>query len=67
LAELLKSRVGERGRQELVTEEAFEGLEEAMKEGRIATIRQAHEFLSERHGTSTLTPTAWGSFSGDAR
>ncbi len=48
LEEFLKSRVGERGRQELVTPEAFEELEGAMKEGRIATIRQAHEFLSER-------------------
>jgi transposase len=48
LGELLLSRVGERGRQELVTPEAFEELEESMKEGQIATIRQAHEFLSER-------------------
>jgi len=48
LGELLKSRVGERGRQELVTSEAFEELEEAMKEGQIATISEAHEFLSER-------------------
>src|SRR5215208_4678002 len=48
LEELLKSRVDERGRQELVTPEAFEELEEAMKRGEIATIGQAHEFLSER-------------------
>jgi transposase len=48
LEELLESRVGERGRQELVTAEAWEELEEAMKEGRIATISQAHEFLRER-------------------
>jgi transposase len=48
LEELLKSRVDERGRQELVTEEAFEELEEAMKRGEIATIGQAHWFLSER-------------------
>jgi transposase len=48
LGELLKSRVDQRGRQELVTEEAFEELEEAMKRGEIATINQAHEFLSER-------------------
>src|ERR687885_2103969 len=48
LEELLKSRVDERGRQELVTEEAFEELEEAMKKGEIATISQAHRFLSER-------------------
>jgi transposase len=48
LEELLKSRVGERGRQELVTPAAFEELEEAMKKGEIATVGQAHEFLSER-------------------
>jgi transposase len=49
LQELLKSRVDERGRQEeLVTPEAFEELKEAMKRGEIATIGQAHEFLSER-------------------
>jgi transposase len=48
LGELLKSRVDERGRQELVTPEAFEELQEAMKRGEIATIRHAHEFLRER-------------------
>ena len=48
LQELLKSRVDERGRQELVTPEAFEELQEAMKRGEIATISQAHRFLSER-------------------
>jgi transposase len=48
LQELLTTRVDERGRQELVTPEAFEELEEAMKRGEIATISQAHEFLSER-------------------
>ena len=42
------SRVGERGPTELVTDEAFEELEEAMKRGEIATIAQAHRFLSER-------------------
>ena len=49
LQELLKSRVDERGRQEeLVTPEAFGELQEAMKRGEIATIGQAHRFLSER-------------------
>ena len=48
LQELLKSRVDERGRQELVTPEAFEELQEAMKGGEIATNSQAHRFLSER-------------------
>jgi transposase len=48
LEELLKSRVEQRGRQELVTPEAFEELQEAMKRGEIATISQAHRFLSER-------------------
>jgi hypothetical protein len=35
LQELLKSRVDERARQELVTPEAFEELQEAMKRGEI--------------------------------
>jgi len=48
LKELLTSRVDERGRQELVTPEAFEELQEAMKRGEIATIRQADEFLKKR-------------------
>lgn len=48
MEELLKSRVEERGRQELVTPEVFEELQEAMKKGEIATIGQAHELLSER-------------------
>ncbi len=51
LEELLVSRVHERGPTELVTEEAFEELEEleeAMKGGEIATIAQAHRFLLER-------------------
>src|SRR5918996_1083051 len=48
IEELLKSRVDERGRQELVTPEAFGELQEAMKRGEIATIGQAHRFLSER-------------------
>jgi transposase len=48
LGELLVSRVGERGPSELVTDEAFEELEEAMKRGEIATVAQAHRFLLER-------------------
>lgn len=48
LEELLVSRVGERGPAELVTKEAFEELEEAMKRGEIATVAQAHRFLSGR-------------------
>ena len=48
LEELLVSRVHERGPQELVTREAFGELEEAMKRGEIATIAQAHRFLSGR-------------------
>src|ERR671910_2309446 len=48
LEELLKSRVEERGRQESVTPEAFEELQDAMKRGEIATISQAHRFLSDR-------------------
>src|SRR3712207_2168970 len=48
LVELLVSRVGERGPKELVTDEAWAELEEAMKKGQIATIIQAHRFLSAR-------------------
>jgi transposase len=58
--ELLKSRVGERGRQELVTEEAFADLQEAMKRGEIATISQADEFLRERHGIEYAHPDGVG-------
>jgi len=50
IEELLKSRVHERGRQELVTPEALEDLKESMKLGEIATISEADEFLRERHG-----------------
>src|SRR5215217_2627325 len=60
LQELLKSRVGERGRQELVTEEAFADLQEAMKRGEIATISQADEFLRERHGIEYAHPDGVG-------
>lgn len=48
LKELLVSRVHERGPRELVTDEAFEELEEAMKKGQIATIVQAQQFLAQR-------------------
>ncbi len=48
MEELLTSRVEERGRAELVTDEAFGELEEAMKAGEIATVAQAHEFLRQR-------------------
>ena len=48
LEKLLVSRVSERGPTELVTEEAFEELEEAVKRGEIATIAQAHRFLRQR-------------------
>ncbi len=57
---LLKSRVSERGRQELVTPEAFEDLEEAMKKGEIATIGQADEFLRQRHGIEYSHPDGVG-------
>src|SRR5918996_4051604 len=50
IEELLKSRVHERGRQELVTPQALEDLKESMKMGEIATIYEADEFLRERHG-----------------
>ena len=60
LKELLRSRVSERGRQELVTPEAFEDLEEAMKRGEIATIGHADEFLRERHGIEYAHPDGVG-------
>jgi transposase len=60
MEELLKSRVSERGRQELVTQEAFEDLEEAMKRGQIATIAQADRFLRERHGIVYAHPDGVG-------
>jgi transposase len=60
LKELLKSRVSERGRQELVTPEAFEDLQEAMKRGEIATVGQADEFLRERHGIEYAHPDGVG-------
>jgi transposase len=60
IEELLISRVSERGRQELVTEEAFEDLKEAMKKGQIATISEADEFLRERHGIEYAHPDGVG-------
>src|ERR687889_1542224 len=60
LEELLKSRVHERGRQELVTPEAFEDLEEAMKRGEIATISEADKFLRDRHGIEYSHPDGVG-------
>ena len=60
LEELLKSRVSERGRQELVTEEAFADLQEAMKRGEIATISEADQFLRERHGIQYAHPDGVG-------
>ena len=60
LEELLKSRVSERGRQELVTEEAFADLQEAMKRGEIATISEADEFLREHHGIEYAHPDGVG-------
>jgi transposase len=59
LKELLVSRVGERGRRELITEEAWAELEEAMKEGEIASIAQAHAFLAQR-GISYTDPSSVG-------
>jgi transposase len=60
IEELLKSRVHQRGRQELVTEEALEDLKETMKMGEIATIGQADEFLRERHGIEYAHPDGVG-------
>jgi transposase len=60
IEELLISRVSERGRQELVTEEAFVDLKESMKKGQIATISEADEFLRERHGIEYAHPDGVG-------
>jgi putative transposase len=60
LQELLKSRLSERGRQELVTQEAFADLQEAMKRGEIATISEADQFLRERHGIEYAHPDGVG-------
>src|SRR3954453_1069956 len=57
---LLESRVHERGRQELVTPEAFADLEEAMKRGETPPIGQADEFLRERHGIEYAHPDGVG-------
>jgi transposase len=56
---LLVSRVAERGPKELVSEEAWAALEEAMKRGEIATIAQAHEFLVQR-GSGYAHPESVG-------
>lgn len=48
LEELLVSRVDGRGAQELVTEQAWQELERAMKAGEIATYSQVREFLASR-------------------
>jgi transposase len=60
LEELLKSRVHERGRQELATSEALEDLKQTMKMGEIATISEADEFLRERHGIEYAHPDGVG-------
>jgi hypothetical protein len=67
LNKLLVSRVDERGRQEFVTEKAWEELEGVMKEGRIATYAQARDFLAERGIEYASADTVWVGFSGGAR
>jgi hypothetical protein len=66
IEELLVSRVGERGPKELVTREAWQELEEAMKRGENATIPEASNFLLEK-GVEYAHPESVGGFSGDAR
>lgn len=58
LEELLKSRLSERGRQELVTQEAFEDLEEAMKRGRSPPSPRPTSSCASATASNTLTPTA---------
>src|SRR5215211_7717698 len=67
LQELLKSRVSERGRQELVTPEAFEELQEAMKRGRSPPYLRLTSSLESATASSTLTLTASANSSGDTR
>jgi transposase len=59
---LLKSRVSERGRQELLTPEAFEELQEAMKRGRSPPSQRPTSSLESATASSTLTPTVSVSF-----
>src|SRR4051794_29190477 len=66
LSELLVSRVHERGPKELVTEEAFEELEGAMKEGQIASIVRGHRSLLER-GTDYANRKTVGPLPGGRR
>ena len=58
IEELLKSRVHERGRQQLATPEAMEDLKQTMKLGKIATIGQADEFLT-RASRHRVRPPRW--------
>jgi transposase len=44
----------------LVTPEAFEDLQEAMKKGQIATISEADQFLGERHAIEYSHPDGVG-------
>jgi Winged helix-turn helix len=68
LEELLKSRVHERGRQELVTPEAFEELqEETMKRGRSPPSLRPRSSLESATASSIGTPIALANSSGDAR
>jgi Helix-turn-helix domain len=68
LEELFKSRVSERGPQELVTPEAFEDLQEAMRRrGRSQPSLRPTTSLENDTASSTLTPTASANSSGDAR
>jgi transposase len=70
--ELLVSRVDERGPKELITEEAWQELEEAMKRGEISTVAEAYEFLVERGRASqgarapAGAPRAWAPTDGRA-
>ena len=64
---LLVSRLNERGPKELVTAQAWEELQAAMKEGQIATIAQAHIGSSRRGASAMPIPKASGGFSSGAR
>ena len=65
--ELLKSRVHERGRQEMVTSEALEDLKQTMKLGQIATMGRPMSSLESVTASSTLIRMASVNSSGDTR
>ena len=67
LEELLKSRVHERGRQQLATPEALEDLKETMKLGGSPPSLRPMSSLESVMASSTLITMASVNYSGDTR